>query len=284
MSRPTGHTAVMAQRAEPPDALDFFPTPPWATRALTAHVIGSLLAPGDCPVGSRPPGAGYLPTSESSRADRPPGAESGPRVPAGSRNASRHAPLRAWEPAAGEGHMAAVLAETFDEVWRSDVHDYGGLNAVGSFVGHGPDVAPCPDPSPDWIITNPPFNLAVQFAERALGIAREGVALLLRTAWLEGADRYERLFRDAPPAIVAPFVERVPMVKGRWDPDASTATAYAWFVWDLSLARGDSRSASRPPRAATILKWIPPGCRTRLTRPGDRARFAQPSEVGGLLA
>ena len=27
-------TAVMARRAEAPDSLDFFPTPPWATRAL----------------------------------------------------------------------------------------------------------------------------------------------------------------------------------------------------------------------------------------------------------
>lgn len=33
-------SAVMAQRVEPPDSLDFFPTPPWATRALCTYVIG----------------------------------------------------------------------------------------------------------------------------------------------------------------------------------------------------------------------------------------------------
>lgn len=33
MSQNTSH-AVMAQRVEPNDSLDFFPTPPWATRAL----------------------------------------------------------------------------------------------------------------------------------------------------------------------------------------------------------------------------------------------------------
>ena len=32
--------AVMAQRHEPTDSLDDFPTPPWATRALVEHVIG----------------------------------------------------------------------------------------------------------------------------------------------------------------------------------------------------------------------------------------------------
>src|SRR5690348_803545 len=35
----TSH-AVMAQRREAPDCLDFFPTPKWATRALFEHVIG----------------------------------------------------------------------------------------------------------------------------------------------------------------------------------------------------------------------------------------------------
>ena len=35
----TSH-AVMAQRAEPNDSRDDFPTPPWATRALAEHVLG----------------------------------------------------------------------------------------------------------------------------------------------------------------------------------------------------------------------------------------------------
>lgn len=32
-------TAVMARRVEPADSLDFFPTPPWATRAFCEHVM-----------------------------------------------------------------------------------------------------------------------------------------------------------------------------------------------------------------------------------------------------
>ena len=52
------------------------------------------------------------------------------------------------------------------------------------------------------------------------------------------------------------------MVKGRWDPDASTATSYAWFVW--------RKGASGLPR----IFWIPPGCRAALTRADDRQRFA----------
>ena len=86
--------------------------------------------------------------------------------------------------------------------------------------------------------------------------------MFARTQWIESTKRYEGLFRDRPPALLAPFVERVPIVKGRWNPDKSTATSYAWFVW---LARHDG-----PWRVFLI----PPGCRARLTRPDDRARFA----------
>ena len=83
----------------------------------------------------------------------------------------------------------------------------------------------------DWVITNPPFNLAEDFVVRALTVARQGVAILARTVFIESVGRYERLFEPSPPAIFAQFVERVPMVRGRLDQKASTATGYAWFVW-----------------------------------------------------
>jgi hypothetical protein len=202
----------MAARRDPPNALDFFPTPPWATRTLCEHVLHGPLAA-----------------------------------------------LSVWEPAAGEGHMAEVLREYFGQVRASDVHDYGRGYEVGSFIGIGPDVA-ASSPA-DWIVTNPPFNLACEFALRALSVARVGVALLVRSVWSEGIERWDRLFSPYPPALIAQFAERVPMVKGRHDPKASSATAYAWFVWDVAMA-GDTRFV-----------WIPPGQRTALTRPSDRAWF-----------
>jgi hypothetical protein len=39
----TSH-AVMAQRIEPSDSPDDFPTPPWATRGLIEHVLDDKLA------------------------------------------------------------------------------------------------------------------------------------------------------------------------------------------------------------------------------------------------
>lgn len=195
---PKGGAAVMAQRREPPDSLDFFCTPPWATRALCEIVLGKR-----------------------------------PWISSANRKAHGET---CWEPACGEGHMAEVLGEYFPEVQASDVHDYGKGYLIGSFIGHGPDVMRMAG-GVDWVVTNPPFNLGVEFALRALETAKVGVALLLRTVWAEGGDRYLKIFRTSPPSLIAQFCERVPMTKGRWDPDASTATSYSWFVWRRYLAR-----------------------------------------------
>ncbi|CFX59330.1 conserved protein of unknown function [Candidatus Filomicrobium marinum] len=222
---PFGARSVMASRAEPPNGLDYFPTPPWATRALIEHVLAKSFHPAASPdvIGFRQ--------------------------------------LSIWEPACGEGHMIEVLREYFGKVHASDIHDYGRGYEVGSFVGEGSKVAFCSF-NPDWIITNPPYNLALQFAIRALSEAKSGVAFLVRTNWLEGARRYNELFEKIPPDEVALFSERVPMVKGRWDPKASTATAYAWVIW------------RKPSTGETRLQWIPPGQRKKLSRPGDVDRFA----------
>jgi hypothetical protein len=219
--RASGGTAVMASRISALDALDYFPTPPWASRALVEDVLPQL-------------GVAFHTAS-----------------------------MTLWEPAAGGGHMVETLRPYFREAFASDVYDYGRGYAVGSFVGEGPDVACCPF-KPDLIATNPPFNRAMEFAQRALDEARVGVALLVRSNWAEGCDRYQRLFRDRPPSIIAQFAERVPMVKGRWDPQASTATSYAWFVW---------RKADKGRRCHFL--WIPDGARVRHSRADDVERFGE---------
>jgi hypothetical protein len=161
------------------------------------------------------------------------------------------APHSVWEPACGEGHMAKVLKEKFDIVIASDIHPYG-YGVVQDFLD--PEcVAPCPI---DLIITNPPFKHAEQFINKSLQIANVGVAMLTRTVFLEGKGRYNRLFKDNPPSTVAVFTERVPMVKDRLDRNASSATSYAWLVWD--------KFNFDAPR----MSWIPP-CRKQLEKDSD---------------
>lgn len=162
--------------------------------------------------------------------------------------------LSCWEPTCGRGYMAATLAEYFRTVRSSDIHDYGCGEAF-DFLSLSTDAA-TPNDHPDWIVTNPPFRLGEEFVRRALRLAKSGVAMLVRTGFIEGSGRYERLFKNRPPSCVAQFVERVPILRGRVDPRASTATGYCWLIWQTGVV------------APTRLVWIPP-CRRRLEKAGD---------------
>ena len=155
------------------------------------------------------------------------------------------------EPAANRGFMARPLGEHFGRVIASDLMDYGAGYPVEDFL------FPYAIEPVDWTITNPPFTLADQFVHRALETSRVGCAIIIRSAFLEGIGRYETLFRDHPPAFTLQFVERIPMVKGRIDASAASATAYSWIVW--VHGQDDTRQ-----------RWIAP-CRKRLERPEDYA-------------
>ena len=140
----------------------------------------------------------------------------------------------------------------------SDVHRYG-CGEVRDFLATPQETSSC-----DWEITNPPFRLGEEFITLSIKLARRGVAMLARTVFIERAwARYERLFLTTPHARVAQFTERVPMIKGRLDRSASTATGYAWLVWEKERSDG------------TALVWIPP-CRKHLERGGDYTTPAKP--------
>ncbi len=170
------------------------------------------------------------------------------------------------EPAAGRGLMADVLGEKFATVSSFDIHDYGYCPV--SSLGFLQDPRFDEFQQWDWVITNPPFNLAQKFIWRAFSCARRGVAMLCRTAIIEGRTRYRDLYENTPPSLIAQFVERVPMVEGQYDPLASTATSYAWLIWDKHYSlRHDARYRNH--LVQTPLCWIPP-CRKELERPWER--------------
>jgi hypothetical protein len=171
-----------------------------------------------------------------------------------------------WEPACGQGHMVGALMDSGFLVRASDIHPFG-FGEVLDFLQEQPKE----EPSCDWIVTNPPFQTAPEFVRLGLKRARRGVALLLRLQFLEGRKRYMLLHGAEPLTTVAVFAERVPMTLGRWDPAASTATGYAWFVW--------MKGATPRP-----LMGIQPGAKRRLTLPGDAERWGARSEAGLLEA
>jgi hypothetical protein len=165
-------------------------------------------------------------------------------------------PLTCREPAANRGHMVRPLSEYFGHVEASDIHDYGAGFPVRDYL-FGPPPSPV-----DWTITNPPFRLAEQFIHRAFETSRQGVAVIVRTAFLESIGRYNSLFRVNPPSTVLQFTERVVMHRGKLSEHGSTATAYCWLIWCMGAP-------------GTHFDWIAP-CRKRLERPGDYPNEATP--------
>jgi hypothetical protein len=162
--------------------------------------------------------------------------------------------LSCLEPACGAGHMAKVLKEYFKEVAASDAYEYG-YGSIRDYL-----TRPYETNAWDWVITNPPFRLAEEFVLRSLSVARRGVAILARTVFIESVGRYAAIFQHTPPTKFAQFTERVPMVKGRLDKRATTATGYAWLVWE----KGNEGHRCTSPR----LVWVPP-CRRELERLSD---------------
>jgi hypothetical protein len=197
---------------------DYYPTPPWATRALIRILdlnfdLGSV-----------------------------------------------------WEPACGGGHMAEVLAESFQSVLATDLYDHGYAGRAGDLIDFLSPEAARLGPV-DWVITNPPFKLADEFIRVGLERAREGVAVLCRLQFLEGVKRSGLHFGGNEVgqglSILAPFCERVAMVRGRYDPGASTNMAYAWFIY-----------SNLPSGFGAPMVWpILPGARAQCTQPHDAIKF-----------
>jgi hypothetical protein len=189
-----------------------------------------------------------------------------------------------WECACGAGHMAHGLKDYFARVIATDRYPWrvaprdgaAGFRAdyLYDFLGD-----PMEPPEADWIFTNPPFAHAEAFVAAALQRARRGVAMLCRLAFLESQGREPLLYGALPVTVIAPFIDRLPMHQGRWDPQGSTAGSYSWFVWLQPWVRRPAWAAASGPLVVPILT----GSKGRLSRPEDLA-FAGPVERLGERA
>lgn len=157
-----------------------------------------------------------------------------------------------WECACGDGSMARVLTEAGHIVRATDLYPRGyGENGV-DFLASSREA--------DNIVTNPPFNCAEGFVAQGLKLARRKFALLLRLAFLEGANRAETIFLKHPPSRVWVFSERITFYMKDAEKAGSGTTAYAWFVWDKQAAPG------------TALRWIKPGAKAKHAAGRAKAR------------
>lgn len=146
-----------------------------------------------------------------------------------------------WDPACGGGNIPKTCATRGYASYGTDI----------AYRGFGPTQSVdflstlCRD-NVGSIICNPPFRPSVDFVLRGLECATDKVAILQRTAWLEGDDRWKRLFSLNRLMRVHQFRDRISIPPGgRPDITASGGSIpFAWFVF--------SRKHNGPP----ILGWI----------------------------
>jgi len=166
---------ALSNRKIPKDGLDFYPTPPWATRTLFEYGYKDIISKDDT----------------------------------------------IWEPACGHFHMSNIIKEYFTDVVTSDIM-YG-----QDFLNDEHLVC-----KPDWIITNPPFNVGKDFALKSLETAKRGVAFLVRFSFLESIKRWEELYSIHKPAKVLIFTRRVGFLPSEVSRNTNSAVPYIWLVWD----------------------------------------------------
>ena len=147
-----------------------------------------------------------------------------------------------WECAAGEKHLSKVFEEHGYKVRSSDLivrtEDVEQLDFLTS--------------NETWdgtIITNPPYNQAVNFIQKAMESITEGnkVIMFLKVQFLEGKSR-KKLFEKYSPKTVWISSSRITCAKnGDFEymkANGGSAVAYAFYVWQKGY-KGD-----------TILKWF----------------------------
>ena len=147
-----------------------------------------------------------------------------------------------WECACGEGHLAKVFENCGHNVKASDLVDRG-YGTIEDFLFFNDS---------KWngdIITNPPFEKAEEFIQKAIDIIPSGnkVAMFLRLQFLEGKRR-KQFFKDNPPKVIYVASGRIMTAKNgefeRMREGGGSAVAYAWFIWVKDY------------NGETILRWI----------------------------
>lgn len=152
-------------------------------------------------------------------------------------------PNQIWECACGEGHLAKRLTELGYDVVSTDLVDRGyGIGGVDFLCEM--DNRGC-----DCILTNPPYKCAADFVLHALDIIPAGgvVVMFLKTTFLEGQMRYNKLFSKYPPRYIFQFVKRILCaLNGDFEKqrEIGSAVSYCWMIWEKGY------------KGETIIKWI----------------------------
>lgn len=129
-----------------------------------------------------------------------------------------------WEPACGEMDMVSVMRSA-------------GYSVVATGLSYGQDFLTEPLHECDWIITNPPFSISVEFIRRCVGHGKP-FALLLKSQYWHAYKRYD-LFGSTPPMFVCPLTWR-PNFKFKEQKYGKSLMDVMWCIW-VPPYKGETR-------------------------------------------
>ena len=136
-----------------------------------------------------------------------------------------------YEPACGKGDISKVLIKNGYDVLSTDLIDRGYGEGGIDFLD---DKSLKKIGVHDNLITNPPYKDGLQFVLQAKKYTRNKIALLCKTTFLEGVERY-KMFQDRefPLKAFYQFSKRPTLKKkGLEEQDLRGMISYGWFVWE----------------------------------------------------
>ena len=145
-----------------------------------------------------------------------------------------------WDPAAGQGHITRVAKKAGYKVVASDL--YAGTPSI---IGAKRDFLKIKSAPASWgttaLVTNPPFKKFSEFLAHALSLNVRVVAFHCAMQHLGGVERYERFYKNTPPALLVLFA-RTFTVEGLNGVRIKSSFHHNWLVWDMH-ATSDSTKA-----------------------------------------
>ena len=137
------------------------------------------------------------------------------------------------EPACGAGAITKILSEHFTGDITSYDAEVNFLSETGQY---------------EYIVTNPPFSLAMEFIKKAKTVATNKFALLLPLSYLHGKRRFDEVYNDRSYGLKNVYVfTRYPLLGEELRDDGKYRTGmmvYAWYVFKNGYA------------ADPVIKWI----------------------------
>lgn len=155
-----------------------------------------------------------------------------------------------WEPCCGDGDIVKILKTHNDNVFYSDIKDYGYENTnIIDFFNCDFNTIPSNIIN---IITNPPYTQKrdSRFTIKALEFVKERngkLAVLMKTSFRHSKGRYNNIFKDLPYTRVYDLIDRVSIYINGIELSGSGTTDYSWFVWDFTSGKLENSSG---------IKWL----------------------------